>query len=147
MTKENKIFIGIGLAAIAYLIYKSKATATATATAEKSKPVQLTQEEINKAILPVQLTQEGINQGMVLCNDGTKDIGNGIVAPCIGHGGERGSTTTTAIFGTKNQYCERAKLELADLQQSMAMSRYTSAGLASANARLAELQKQLSACI
>lgn len=28
----------------------------------------------------------------VICNDGTKDVSNGVVAPCLNHGGEKHGT-------------------------------------------------------
>jgi hypothetical protein len=36
----------------------------------------------------------------VTCKDGTKDVGNGIIIPCSGHGGVKGDTNANQPTGT-----------------------------------------------
>jgi hypothetical protein len=78
MEKNTKIILGVGLAAavvVGYIVYKSKNPKSSKCTGEFS----------------------------VECNDGSCDVSNGIIAPCLGKGGEKGTGRYQFVKGSDEE--------------------------------------------
>ena len=83
MDKKTKMLLGLGAVAVAlYFVFKPKGSKGQKTCADDEV---LTQVQCIKAPCPPICVKKSDYE--VNCADGTRDVANGVVLPCQGHGG------------------------------------------------------------
>jgi len=113
MTKQTKLYFGIALVGVAaYLILKPKAPTTTASTEPKCKDDEISSTKIVNGKETKVCTTKYIQDHTaprpryeVQCVDGTIDVSNGFVPPCVANGG-------VAVLDGKNKYTLPDDLEI-----------------------------------
>jgi hypothetical protein len=110
MDKKIKLWVGIALVGVAaYLILKPKTPKTTASTEPKCKDDEISSTKIvngketkvceSKYVQDHTAPREDYN---VTCVDGTTDVSNGELLPCLSNGGVVGSTRVSTGGGKQN---------------------------------------------